>query len=811
MRSEDWQRVEELLDAALELGPRERPRLLDEACAGAPDLRREVESLLACEGRADGFLGAPALAFSADFFDDGNPADGRAGQTFGPYRVAREIGRGGMGAVFLAERDDGEFKQEVALKVVGRSFADAELRRRFRQERRILATLNHPNIARLLDGGVSADGEPYLVMEYVEGLRVDEYCARAGLSTVEKLRLFLEVCRGVSYAHQHLVVHRDIKPSNILVTADGVPKLLDFGIAKLLVEEQPGEQTRTELRAFTPEYAAPEQVSGGQVTTASDVYSLGVLLRDLTGPRRLAGEMENIVAMARHEEPARRYGSAAQLAEDIHRYLEGRPVRARKDSFTYRAGKFVRRNTVGVAAAALVLLTLAGGVVATVWQARRATEQARLAAQERDRARREAAKAERINTFLQNVLGLSDASWVSSNPNRNREATIADVLDEAGRRAEAELADQPEVQAAVRFTLGWTYKTQSRLDAAEPHLRASLELRRAALGSEHQDTAQSLVGMGELSLLGGKFDEAEALLREAVAIHRRARAAGDVNAKWFAISLSDLGLALTSKGDTAAGEASFLEALEVGAALTGADRALMAVVHSNIGATHRERGDLDGAIVHTQRGLEEYRRLPGEPRWEMAAALGNLAGILTLKGDYDRAEPLARESLDVYRGTVGEEHAYPPRSFAALAEIYYRRGDYPRAKEEIERALAIQQRVLAESHIDFARSWIVLGKILTRAGDPARGETYLRRALERRGRGLKPGHWMVGEAQGALGECLTARGRYAEAEPLLAESHKNLDAALGHKDPRTREARRRLVTLYEAWRKPETAARFAQP
>jgi non-specific serine/threonine protein kinase/serine/threonine-protein kinase len=416
MRNEEWRKVEELLDAALELEPAERQRLLDEACAGAPDLRQEVESLLACEGRADGFLDAPALALSADFFDGDELADGRAGQTVGHYRVIREIGRGGMGAVFLAERADGEFKQEVALKVVRRSLADPELARRFRREREILAPLNHPNIARLLDGGVSADGEPFLAMEYVEGVRVDDYCDAQNLSTRARLRLFIEVCRGVAYAHQHLVVHRDIKPSNILVTKEGAPKLLDFGIAKLLDPGHTGEHTRTELRAFTPDYASPEQVDGGQITTASDVYSLGVLLRDLlrgsslsresvkapggwrsetpnrktvetnlptdeqgeerrvrTRPRGYAdSELENIIAMARHEEPARRYASAAQFADDVQRYLDGLPVRAQKDSFTYRAGKFIRRNKVGVAAAVLVMLTLVGGIVTTVWQARRA-------------------------------------------------------------------------------------------------------------------------------------------------------------------------------------------------------------------------------------------------------------------------------------------------------------------------------------------------------------------------------------------------------------------------------------------------------
>ena len=436
MNTEEWRKVEELLNAALELEPAGRPKFLDDACADAPELRREVESLLVCEEEATAFLAAPALAFSVDFFDDADGGDERAGQTIGHYRIIREIGRGGMGAVYLAERSDGEFEQEVALKVVRRSFADSDLARRFRRERQILASLNHPNIARLLDGGVSADGEPFLVMEYVEGTRVDEHCERRALPTRERLKLFLAVCRGVSYAHQHLVVHRDIKPSNIIVAHDGAPKLLDFGIAKLLDSERAGEHTRTEMRAFTPDYASPEQVGGGQITTASDVYSLGVLLRDLlngarpspdaakapgmwrseslgktvvtnlptdqedgnrrvkTGPREFAGaELENIIAMAMREDPARRYAAAAQLSEDVQRYLDGRPVRAQKDSFTYRTGKFVRRNKAAVGAAVLVALSLVVGLAAALWQAN-------VARRERDRAERRFADVRQLSNAL---------------------------------------------------------------------------------------------------------------------------------------------------------------------------------------------------------------------------------------------------------------------------------------------------------------------------------------------------------------------------------------------------------------------------
>jgi serine/threonine protein kinase/tetratricopeptide (TPR) repeat protein len=434
MQNEEWSKIEELLDAALELEPRERQKFLDGL--DAPALRGEVESLLACEKNTNGFLDAPALALSADFFDDDNQTDGRAGQQFGPYRIIREIGRGGMGAVFLAERADGEFEHRVALKVVRRSFADTDLARRFRQERQILASLNHENVARLLDGGVSADGEPFLAMEYIEGLRIDDYCNSNTLPPTERLRLFLRVCDAVAYAHQRLVVHRDLKPSNVLVTAGGTPKLLDFGIAKLLDPEHAAEQTRTEHRAFTPEYASPEQVQGLTVTTVSDVYSLGRLLQNLlqrgglvspgrerrpegwrseggasgrtsatnlptspadgigdTSHKLYGSELQNIILMATREEPARRYQSVAQLAEDVRRHIDGLPVRAQPDSLTYRAGKFVRRNRVAVTAAGLVVAALVIGLALALWQAN-------IARRERDRAEQRFNDVRRLSNAL---------------------------------------------------------------------------------------------------------------------------------------------------------------------------------------------------------------------------------------------------------------------------------------------------------------------------------------------------------------------------------------------------------------------------
>src|SRR6185503_18396474 len=323
------------------------------------------------------------------------------GETIGPYRLGTELGRGGMGTVFLAERADGQFDQRVALKLVKRGMDSAEILDRFRAERQILARLQHANVARLLDGGVTPDGQPYFAMEHVEGEPLTTYCQRVSLSTALRLRLFLQVCEAVEYAHRNLVVHRDLKPSNILVTPDGQVKLLDFGIAKVL---DPGSTdpavTRREERVLTPRYAAPEQLLGQPVTTVTDVYSLGVVLYEMLAGRHPydaggsapaaneagvpvavpgtlgAAELASVARMAMRPEPDRRYPSVRALADDVRRHLEGRPVSAKPDRFAYRAAKFVRRHRVAVASALVVALSLMAGVAGTLWQARKAVLQA---------------------------------------------------------------------------------------------------------------------------------------------------------------------------------------------------------------------------------------------------------------------------------------------------------------------------------------------------------------------------------------------------------------------------------------------------
>jgi len=473
MATEHWSRIEALFQAALQRPTKERSAFLREACKQEPELLVELESLLASHEQAGDFLDEPVLV-SAEAVAPTEPAESLAGRRIGAYQMLREIGQGGIGVVYLAVRADDEYRKLVAIKLIKRGMDTGAIVRRFRHERQMLAGLEHPNIARLIDGGTAEEGRPYFIMEYVDGLPLDEYCRQHQLLVNERLALFRTVCGAVHFAHQNLIVHRDLKPSNILVTPSGAPKLLDFGIAKLLHPETSAQlKTSTGLRPMTPEYASPEQVRGRPITTASDVYALGVLLYELlTGqlpyrtegcwlpeverliceatpeppsvaagraqalrvldrpdqrallphgvsswqrrapdavPRRLAGDLDNIVLMALRKEPERRYASAQEFSEDLRRHLEGLPVVARKDTLAYRSGKFVRRNKVAVVAATFVFLSLLTGLVATTWQAHRADQQRLRAEQQRLRAEQQELSNHRLLYVTQ--MNLAYQAW----------------------------------------------------------------------------------------------------------------------------------------------------------------------------------------------------------------------------------------------------------------------------------------------------------------------------------------------------------------------------------------------------------------
>ena len=862
MQPERWRQIEEIFQSALDCGPENRAALLDSACGADAELRKEIDSLLASH-EMSGFT-APAA------FEDGlRVLEQRTGQLeegrrVGPYRVLREIGRGGMGRVYLAARADDAFQKLVAIKLIRRGLDTDDIVRRFRSERQILATLDHPNIMRLLDGGTTEDGLPYFVMEYIEGEPIDQYCDRRELNITERLKLFQSVCAAVRYAHQNLVIHRDIKPGNVVVTKDGVPRLLDFGIAKLLAPGTArGDGTLTSLHPLTPEYASPEQIRGGAITTASDVYSLGVLLyRLLTGQRpyldeaesasaleraiceqepekpsevsartnadhrgsatdaspelraavregtveklrrRLAGDLDNIILMALRKEPQRRYGSVDQLSEDISRHLNHLPVTARPDTRSYRFSKFVRRHRAGVAFAVVLFFALTGGLAATLWQAH-------IARQQRDRARIEQAKADRTKSFLLDMLAYSSPEYSSPNQAKNRDLKVSEVLDQAARRAETDLANEPEILAEVESTIGSIYGAQGRNEDAEPILRASLEKTIRLYGAKSHETTTVSNQLANVLLQEGKQNDADALFRQAIDIERDLQQEGRGDTATLASMLASYGAMLDQRNDRSA-EGYLREALKYSYAFKGKDRAMVAMIYNDLSNEAGYRGDSDEAERLLRSSLDEYRKLPPGTYVEMSTTLSNLGALLIRKGKYADAEPYVLEGLELRRRVFGDSHTSTAMGFFRLSDLRFKQGRYEEAQKAAAESIDTFRHALPapQDNVLFTNPLVEMGSILDAMGRYREAEGYLRQALEIRTRILPKGNQLIGRADIVLGECLTLQKRYAEAEPLLLDSYKIIDATTVPTDARRAEARQRLANLYRGWGKSQKAADY---
>jgi eukaryotic-like serine/threonine-protein kinase len=849
MEPDRWQRIDELFQAALECEPERRAAFLEESCNGDESLREEVESLLAADRSGD-------FTHSTAYQDGVRLLESRrelAGRRIGPYRLIREIGYGGMGLVYLAARDDATFDKQVAVKLIPRGLDTEHVVERFRGERQILANLDHPNITRLLDGGTTDDGLPYLVMEYIAGEPIDRYCDARGLNLVERLKLFQAVCAAVQYAHQNLVIHRDIKPANVLVTADGVPRLLDFGIAKLLNPKPAREgdvATMTGAAFLTPVYAAPEQMRGGVITTASDVYSLGVLLYELltghrpygralsspaeveraiceeeprkpslavtkheevngreTTPERLRrtlqGDLDTIVLMALRKEPHRRYASADQFSEDISRHLKNLPVIARPDTRGYRLRKFVRRNRAGVVAATIVVFTLTGGLAATLWQAH-------VARQQRDLARVEQAKADRIKAFLKDMLAFSSPDYTSPNPKKNQDVKVAEVVDGAARRAEAELADQPEVLEEIQATIGGVYAAQGRLDQAEPILHAARERSLKLYGLYSHQTAEVSAELANVLLEQGHPAEADALFRQDIDIERWLLEHGRGSAANLAYALAGYGGMLDQRNDRAA-EGYLKEALKYSYEFKGKERTVVAMLYNDLSNEAGYRGDQDESERYLRASLDEYRRLPPGTYVEMATTLSNLGAVLIRKTKYDEAEPFVREGLELRRRVLGDSHTGTAGALFRLSDLLYWQGKYDEAEKAARESIEVYKRALSapQDNVLFTNPLVELGSILDKVGRLREAEASLRQALEIRIRLLAKGNLLIGRAEAVLGECLTLQRRHAEAEPLLVDSYTIIESTTKAGDSRRTEAAQRLNILYQSWGKPDKAVRYA--
>ncbi len=796
--SERWHQIKPILERAKNVPAEELADWLDEACDGDPALIREAESFLAYEEDLTTFIADSPVRQMMEKRDD---TEADLDRSIGPYRVRNLLGRGGMGNVYLAEREEG-FEQRVALKLVQAGFETRETMRRFHRERQILARLEHPNIARLLDGGTSEDGRPYFAMELVQGTPIDRYCAEHRLTIRQRLELLLPVCDALRFAHRNLVIHRDLKPSNILVTRDGVPKLLDFGIAKLLERPYEGgeeESPRPELAAawaatelgqqpMTPQHASPEQLRGDPISTASDIYALGVLLYLLlTGRlpcgldhmdraqaaravledvpslpskavletesstrgrksvpltpaaiarerrlkpaslrRRLTGDLDAIVAKALAKEPPARYASVEQLAADLRGHLENRPVLARDATLAYRAGRYARRHRWELVTGLAVLALILGFTAAL--------------ARQLDRAERERDRAGRVSSFLVDLFRAAEPDRAGSEP------SVRELVDVGRQRLETELVDEPEQRAALLATLGQVYFRLGHFDASKESLETAIRILRQRHPDDHPDLARALNDLATVAYERGETRQAEDLYRQSIAMRER------------------LGL--------------------------GAE---LRKPRSNLAAILMLRGELDEAEAIYRWSLGERRRELGERHPAVASSLRSLATALYLGGDFAAAEPLLRQALDIRAEAYGRDSPAVAGVLASLGRVAHARGDFAAAEPLYTEALDVRRRRLGEGHLHVATLGKDYAALLIERGDLDAAGALLETSLELLYRYKPEGDWNRAEAESVQGAYLAARGRRAEAEPLLRSALATLERVRGSEVLPTRQARRRLA------------------
>ena len=766
MTPEDWEIVDKAFQRALALDGAEQEAFLEAFEAEHPELGRELRGLLAADSESDDRLASPIAASVEKLADEA--VDPWVGKTIGAWKISGRIASGGMAAVFLADRMDGQFEQQVAIKIMSAQLLSPDAVTRFKSERQILADLNHPRIAQLHDGGTTDDGLPYLVMEYIDGLPVDQYCSKHELSIDERLQLFRNICDAVDYAHRNLTVHRDLKPSNILIDEHGEPKLLDFGIAKLLDTKPAGAtiaMTREGTRAMTPEYASPEQVRSEPISVASDVYSLGVLLyRLLTGlspygtsvessvdyeraiveqepakpstvvtehtqnnvstshpglsasqlRNRLSGDLDNIVLKTLQKEPERRYPSVSALSDDIRRYMRHEPVEARGADWAYVARKFTKRNSKALTIAALVLLVIASMVTYYTIQL----------AEERDRAQLEATKAQEVTEFLTDLFGAA-APVVA----QGETITAGMLLEEGAERINEDLEAQPEVRAALLEAIGNSYASMRDNKRALELLEQSRELQ----GNE-ASSAELGQRIGYLLYDLGEYDRA----------------------------LEELGTALQLETET-----------------NGANTVLAGHILRFIAVTHRELGEFEHAEEEFNRSIEILEATGDDGLAQLAYAKTQYAYLKRTTGDLAGAEPLLLEALAIHESLYGDTHPAIASTLTNIGNHYERAGNPELARDFYVRSLEVKRRLYDKDNISIGRTIANLGVIELRLSNFAESERLSKEAMVIFKDSLGDDHPHVIFLAENIADAQLAMGKYEDALATYLESAEKVGDVFG--------------------------------
>jgi eukaryotic-like serine/threonine-protein kinase len=797
MDSTRWQKVQSLFHEAADLPASQQRVFLETQCGDDAGLVSEVLILLEEDARGGSLLDGDVAEVASQIFSNSS-AGSLPFREFGPYRIKQALGEGGMGVVYLAERED--LGNEVAIKILRDAWVSPARRERFNAEQRTLAQLNHPSIARLYDADTSPDGTPFFVMEYVEGVPLTEFCKTQKCSIAERLRLFRAVCEAVLYAHQHAVIHRDLKPSNILVKADGSIRLLDFGIAKHL--ENLGElvdQTITGLRLMTPAYAAPEQIRGEQVGIQSDVYSLGVVLYELlagqlpfdfssstpaqaekilteqeaekpseaakkaaasaevetnrsamTASKTAWADLDVLCLTAMHKDSQRRYQSVEALIRDVDHYLDGEPLEAQPDTWHYTLGKFVRRHWQLVSAAAVVFALLVGLVIFYTVRLTRA----------RNAALMQAARTQRIQRFMLNLFQGGDPSAGPADDLR-----VVTLLDRGVQEARS-LDAEPAVQAELYETLGGIYQKLGKLEQADSLMESALAKREALYGPDSTETAQGLLALGSLRDAEARYADAERLIRQALDRDRRHLPANDPA---VAKAMLALGGVLENRGNYEQSIAILEQTVQLYSA-PGSEPADLADSLYELANAQFYAGNYQRSEEINQRVLPMYKQIYGERHPRVADVLINLGAIRLDLGHYPEAEQYDRQALDIVQAWYGKDNPETATDLTILARslIYQKR--YDEASDLLQQSLAIKERTFGKVHPSVASTLNELGSVALNEGKYEAAEQYFERMADIYRTEYGEQHYLYATALSNLASVYTAQQQWTRAEKLYRQA-----------------------------------------